>query len=68
MQNRFNHDYYFDEAAGKKIKPFEALDVGVPGAAPETPEEVQEEPEVELLLVPILKFNKDAGVELRLDH
>ena len=34
----------------KKIKYFEALGVGVPGAGPETPEDVQEEPEVEPLL------------------
>ena len=50
MQTRFNHGYYFDEVAGKKIKYFEALGVGVPGAGPETPEEVQDEPEVEPLL------------------
>ena len=50
MQTRFNHGYYFDEVAGKKIKYFEALDVRVPGAGPETPEEVPEEPETELLL------------------
>lgn len=50
IQIRFNHDFYFDEVAGKKIKYFEALGVGVPGAGPETPEEVQQEPEVELLL------------------
>ena len=50
MQTRFNHGYYFDEVAGKKIKYFEALGVGVPGAGPETPEDVQEEPEVEPLL------------------
>ena len=41
MQTRFNHGYYFDEVAGKKIKYFEALGVGVPGAGPETPEDVQ---------------------------
>ena len=35
---------------GKKIKYFEALGVGVPGAGPETPEDVQEEPEAETLL------------------
>ena len=40
----------FDEVAGKKIKYFEALDVRVPGAGPETPEEVPEEPETEPLL------------------
>ena len=34
----------------KKIKYFEALDVRVPGAGPETPEEVPEEPETEPLL------------------
>ena len=51
MQTRFNHGYYFDEVAGKKIKYFEALGVGVPGAGPETPEEVQDEPEVEPLLL-----------------
>ena len=50
MQTRFNHGYYFDEVAGKKIKYFEALDVRVPGAGPETPEEVPEEPETEPLL------------------
>ena len=50
MQTRFNHGYYFDEVAGKKIKYFEALGVGVPGAGPETPEDVQEEPEAETLL------------------
>ena len=50
MQTRFNHGYYFDEVAGKKIKYFEALGVGVPRAGPETPEDVQEEPEVEPLL------------------
>ena len=50
MQTRFNHGYYFDEVAGKKIKYFEALGVGVPGAGPETPEEVPEEPEIEPLL------------------
>lgn len=50
MQTRFNHGYYFDEVAGKKIKYFEALSVGVPGAAPETPEEVPEEPEIGPLL------------------
>ena len=32
------------------LKYFEALGVGVPGAGPETPEDVQEEPEVEPLL------------------
>lgn len=50
MQTRFNHGYYFNEVAGKKIKYFEALGVGVPGAGPETPEEVPEEPEIEPLL------------------
>ncbi|WP_302304909.1 hypothetical protein, partial [Parasutterella excrementihominis] len=45
-----NYGYYFDEVAGKKIKYFEALGVGVPGAGPETPEDVQEEPEAETLL------------------
>ena len=50
MQTRFNHGYYFDEVAGKKIKYFEAIGVGVPGVGSETPEEAQEEPEVELLL------------------
>ena len=30
MQTRFNYGYYFDEVAGKKIKYFEALGVGVP--------------------------------------
>ena len=50
MQTRFNHGYYFDEVAGKKITCFEALGVGVPGAGPETPEEASEEPEIEPLL------------------
>lgn len=51
MQTRFNHGYYFDEVAGKKIKYFEALRVGVPGVRPETPEEVPEGPEIGPLLV-----------------
>ena len=35
---------------GNTNPPYEALDVRVPGAGPETPEEVPEEPETEPLL------------------
>ena len=37
IQTRINLSYYFDEVAGKKIKYFEALGIGDPGAATETP-------------------------------
>ena len=50
MQTRSNQGCYFDEAAGKKIKYFEALGAGYPGAASETPGEVSGEAKIEPLL------------------